>query len=87
MLLKLSWPAYTNNQLPSVEPYCVPNLQLYILIIDLNGAGTEFDSDGQIVLLPEALVSELEEEAGLANTYRLFSVIKAENVSGKVKRR
>ena len=41
--------------------YCVPDLEFDVLIIDLNGACTEFDTDCQIVLLSEALVSELEQ--------------------------
>ena len=47
----------------------VPNLQLDVLVVDLNRAGSEFDANRQIVLLTEALVCELEEQAGLADTY------------------
>jgi hypothetical protein len=51
-------------------------LQFDVLIVDLDGSRTELDPDSQIVLLPEALVCELEKQTGLANTYnRLFSVI------------
>ena len=38
--------------------------------MDLDGAGAEFDPDGQVVLLAEALVCELEQEAGLADAYK-----------------
>ncbi len=41
----------------------------------MDGTSTELDSDRQVMLLSEALVSELEQQARLANTYRLFSVI------------
>ena len=47
----------------------VPNLQLDVLVVDLNRAGSEFDANRQIVLLTEALVCKLEEQAGLADTY------------------
>ena len=47
----------------------VPNLQLDVLVVDLNGAGSKFDADGEVVLLTEALVCKLEEQAGLADTY------------------
>ena len=40
--------------------YSVPDLQLDVLIVDLDGSCTELDPDSQIVLLPEALVCELE---------------------------
>lgn len=40
--------------------YSVPDLQLNVLIVDLDGSSTELDPDCQIVLLPEALVCELE---------------------------
>jgi hypothetical protein len=51
-------------------------LQFDVLIVDLDGSRTELDPDSQIVLLPEALVCELEKQTGLAHTYnRLFSVI------------
>ena len=56
--------------------YCVPDLQFDVLIVDLDGPCTKLDPDSQIVLLPEALVCELEKQTGLAHTYnRLFSVI------------
>ena len=42
------------------ELYCVPDLQLDVLIVYLNCSSTELDADCQIVLLSEALVSELE---------------------------
>ena len=47
----------------------VPNLQFDVLVVDLNRAGSEFDANRQIVLLTEALVCELEEQAGLSDTY------------------
>jgi hypothetical protein len=36
-------------------------LQLDVLIVDLDGSRPELDSDGQIVLLPEALISKLKQ--------------------------
>ena len=47
----------------------VPNLQLDVLCVDLDGASSELNADGEVVLLAEALVSELEQQAGLAHTY------------------
>ena len=47
--------------------YGVPNLKLDVFVVDLDGSGTELDSDRQVVLLAEALVRELKEEAGLAD--------------------
>jgi len=41
----------------------VPDLKLDVLLLDLDGACTELDADGQVVLLTESLVRELEEEA------------------------
>ena len=46
----------------------VPDLQLDVLLLDLDRAGSKLDSDGQVVLLAEPLVCELEEQAGLADT-------------------
>jgi hypothetical protein len=53
--------------LPSLEKsmnltftYSVPDLEFDVLIVDLDGSCTELDPDSQIVLLPEALVCELE---------------------------
>jgi hypothetical protein len=41
--------------------YCVPDLEFDVLIIDLYGTRTELDANSQIVLLSEALVSELKQ--------------------------
>ena len=38
----------------------VPDLQLDVLLVDLDCARTELDSNGQIVLLSESLVCKLE---------------------------
>ena len=46
----------------------VPNLQLYVLFLDLDSAGSKLDANGQVVLLTEPLICELEEQAGLADT-------------------
>ena len=48
----------------------VPDLQLDILLIDLHGTGSELNSNSQVVLLAESLVSELEQQAGFTHTYR-----------------
>lgn len=42
--------------------YSVPNLELDVFLVDLDGAGTELHTNGEIVLLSEAFVSELQEE-------------------------
>jgi len=47
----------------------VPDLQLNVFLLDLNGASTELNSNGQIVLLTEPLIRELEEETGFSDTY------------------
>lgn len=47
----------------------VPDLQLNVFLLDLNGTSTKLNSDGQIVLLTESLIRELEEETGFSNTY------------------
>ena len=66
MLLKLSYPAYL--KLSHFFTYSVPYLQLDVLVVNLYSSCTEFNADGQIMLLSEAFVCELEEEAGLAHT-------------------
>jgi len=45
----------------------VPDLQLDIFLSDLDSARAEFNSNGQVVLLAEALVCELEEETGFTD--------------------
>ncbi len=52
--------------------YGVPDLKFDILLVDLDGSRSEFDTYGQIVLLSEALVRELEQEAGLTYTWKGF---------------
>lgn len=47
----------------------VPDLQFYVLVINFHSATAKLDSDGQIVLLPEALVRELQQQTGLSDTY------------------
>lgn len=46
----------------------VPNLQLDLLPVNVYHASTELHSNGEVMDRLEALVGELEEEAGLANT-------------------
>ena len=46
----------------------IPDLQLNVLIINLHSATAEFDANGQVMLLAEALVSELQQQARFANT-------------------
>ena len=48
--------------------YGVPDLELDVFIVDLDGAGTEFNTDREVVLLAEAFVRELKEQARFANT-------------------
>lgn len=52
----------------SSETYGVPNLKLDDLVVDLYWASTELDTDRQIMLCPEPLVRELQQEARFANT-------------------
>ena len=46
---------------------CVPDLQLHLLPVHVHGAAPELDADGQVVHGLEALVGELEKEAGLTD--------------------
>ena len=45
-----------------IVTYSVPDLQLHVLLVDLDGSRTEFDSNSQIMLLSESLVSELQQQ-------------------------
>jgi hypothetical protein len=47
--------------------YCIPDLKLDGLLTDRDHLGSEFNSDGYFVLLPETVVDELQEEAGFAD--------------------
>lgn len=49
---------------------CVPNLQLNLFTVDGNHASAEFHADCEIVHGLEALVGELEQQTGLADTWR-----------------
>ena len=40
----------------------VPDLQLYVLVINFDSSTSKLDTDCQIVLLPEALVRELQQQ-------------------------
>ena len=46
----------------------VPNLQLDVLVVNLDGPGTKLYANGEVVLLPKPLVRELQKKAGLADT-------------------
>lgn len=59
MDLKDSWPAWVGG-----EGYCIPDLQFDGLLADGDHLGSEFHSDGDFVFLSEAVVDELQEEAG-----------------------
>ena len=41
---------------------CVPNLQFDILVVNFHSSASELNSDCQVMLLPETLVSKLEEQ-------------------------
>ena len=51
--------------------YCVPDLKLDGLFVYGNVPGSELHTNGEVVLLAEALVRKLEQQAGLADTWRL----------------
>ena len=56
------------DALEALLPRRVPDLQFDILFIDLHRATSELHSNGQVVLLAEALVCELQKKAGLADS-------------------
>ena len=43
--------------------YSIPNLQFDVFIVDLYGPCTKFDTYGQVMLLSEAFVCKLQEQA------------------------
>ncbi len=42
--------------------YCIPNLEFYLLSVDVDHAGTKLDPDGQVVDWLKSLVRELEKK-------------------------
>lgn len=59
-------------QMPPLPPtHRVPDLQLYLLAVYVDHARAELDADGQVMHGLEALVRELEQQAGLAHACRL----------------
>jgi len=64
ILLKLSCPAYKSKvKVVCGRFYCVPDLEFDVFIVDLEVSSPEFHPDGQVMLLSESFVCELEEEA------------------------
>ena len=53
----------TSDALERLLACGVPYLQLDVLVVDLNCAGAELNTDGQVVLLAEPFVGELEQKA------------------------
>lgn len=51
--------------------YCVPDLQLHVLVVDGHSPRAEFHSDGQIVSRLESLVGELKQQARFTHAYKL----------------
>lgn len=47
--------------------YCVPNLQLDLLAIDVNHASPKLHTNGQVMNRLKSFVCKLEEEARFAN--------------------
>ena len=45
----------------------VPYLELNVFFVYLDGPASEFDSNGEVVLLPKPLIRELQEQTGLAD--------------------
>ena len=43
--------------------YCVPDLEFDILAVDVDEFGPKFDSDGDLMFLPEPVVHELQQKA------------------------
>ena len=46
----------------------IPDLKLNVLLCDLDCASTEFHTNCQVVLLTEAFVGKLKQQAGFSNT-------------------
>jgi hypothetical protein len=59
-------PAQPNDKHNST--YSIPDLELDLFGINVNGSCSELNTNCEVVLLSESLVSELEEETRLANT-------------------
>jgi hypothetical protein len=52
----------------SMYAHRIPYLKLNLLRIDVDHAGSKLDANGQVMNGLEALVCELQQEAGFANT-------------------
>lgn len=52
----------TSDALERLLASSVPDLELNVLFVDLDGAGAKLDSDRQVMLLSEALVRKLEQQ-------------------------
>jgi hypothetical protein len=53
----------------------IPNLQFDLFAIDRDHAGTEFNADGQVVNGLETFVGELEQQARLADTWKIDKAV------------
>ena len=49
--------------------YRIPYLQFYCLVAHRNHFGPEFDPDGDLVLLAETVIDELQQQTALAHPY------------------
>jgi hypothetical protein len=52
-----------------MSTYCVPDLKLYLIMIDRYKTGAKFNPDGKVVHWLKPLVSELEKHAGFPDPY------------------
>lgn len=43
--------------------YCIPYLQFYVILVNLDRLRTKLHTDGDLMLIPIALIGILEEEA------------------------
>ena len=65
-----------------MEAHRVPDLQLYLLAVNVDHARAELDTNGQVVHRLESFVSELEQQAAFAWTPRAQFHVPGEGVTG-----
>ena len=59
---------------------CIPNLEFDLFVADSDSASAEFDADGQIVVIAESFVGELQKQTGFADDKHFASVEICQNM-------